>query len=67
MNFRVQLAPMNTHKLHVFVQLGLMIAMDYQDKNVQVSEMIQNQNKPQVVQTQGLEVFELVSVATFFC
>ena len=60
MNFRVQLQPMNTHKLHVFVQLGLMIAMDHQDKNLQVSEMIQNQNKSQVV-------FELVSVGTFFC
>ena len=51
MIFRVQLQPMDTHKLSVFVQLGLMIAMDYQDKNIQVSEKIQNQNKSQVVQT----------------
>ena len=45
MNFRVKLQPRDTHKFRVFVQLGLMIAMDYQDKNVQVSEMIQNQHK----------------------
>ena len=51
MSFRVQLQPKNTHKLHVFVQLGLMIAKGYQGKTVLVLVDIQSRSKFQVVQT----------------
>ena len=37
-SFRGQLQPMSIRKLHVFVQLGLMITMDYQGKKMQVLE-----------------------------
>ena len=51
MSFSGQLQPMTIHKLHVFVQIGLMIAKDYQGKKVQVLEKIQCRSESQVIQT----------------
>ena len=56
-SFRGQLQPLSIHKLHVFVALGLMIAMDYQCTNVPFLKKIQSRSKSQVVRTTRPEGF----------